>query len=315
MNPISLNLNKVNYNSLNHKPVTICNASNPQNNSLVTFSGVIAKQEIENSLNERRFFNEFLSRPSKLTKEEYEDIKQNHPSILAMARNYVKRNFKSEFAPEELAIIVDKVDKYLKNNYKNYKIISLGTSPAALCEQLSALGHDIIYVPVSGLQNYITGEYTLDELPNLKTVLDYVKSKNTDDNKNTIILDYVSSGKTLNTMGSLISQYCNIPREKICKLSLGNLLTESFKDVSFFDKAPKSSFSEAVGFCEVDQISNVPHFSVTPEADREYENKEYTIKAEDKTKEELFREFENYSSPLARAFSLCAMQEYNLLNK
>ena len=58
-------------------------------------------------------------------------------------------------------------------------------------------------------------------------------------------------------------------------------------------------------------ISNVPHFPVLLRAQKIYSTIPNTITIDEKTNEEIFKEFEEYSQPLARAFSLCTMHEIN----
>ena len=317
MKPVCLNfiVSPPAVKSAKPKHISNCAYNNDTENLPLNAAGEIAKQEIQSAeIKEEKYFKEFLSRQNKLTKEEYLEVKNNHPASIMKAFLYSKKNYWGTLDPMDLAIVADKVDKYLKENYKDCKIISLGTSPAALCEQLECLGHEIIYVPVSGLQYYSKDSDKIDNLPNLKAVLDYIKSKSTDNNKDIIILDYVSSGKTLDTMTELVGKYCNIPEEKLIKLPLNALLKKAFEKDTVFDSISKARFIEDVGFCEIENLGNVPHFSVMPKADSEYQDKSGTVDFKNKTQEELFKEFENYTQPLARDFALSAMHEYNRIN-
>ena len=116
----------------------IQNEQKKQNYNFSFCSNSVQRQNvIFNTRKKDLFFTEFLSRKGRVTKEEYEDIIKNHPSVLTKCGQYVKKNvFKSFVMPKELANIAINTNGYLKDTFENYRIVSIGTSPAALCEQL-----------------------------------------------------------------------------------------------------------------------------------------------------------------------------------
>ena len=282
--------------------------------SLISFAGVISKQSIETKIQDDNYqFADFLKCSGKVTNEEYNEIVKNHPAILVKAYKYIKDNYEGFLSPQELAEISKGVDKFLKNNIKDYRIISVGTSPAPLCEQLSNMGNEVVFVPVSGLQDY-NMYMGLWKLPKFESVLKYVKSKNIDDGKLNLVLDYTDSGQTLYVMKNSIKTYCDIPDKNIVKLSLDGLIQNSFQNPTEKEREAKKSYSYDASLSNIGAIANVPHFPVLPhiENDSDFEIGKNTI-LEYKSDDELFLEFENYSNPLARAFSLCTINELQKL--
>ena len=61
---------------------------------------------------------------------------------------------------------------------------------------------------------------------------------------------------------------------------------------------------------KIENISNIPHFPVVYFIPDGYDADEI-FDTKNKTEQEIFRAFEEYSKPLARAFSLCTMHEIN----
>jgi len=278
-------------------------------------SGLSVQKRTEITLqkmNEKRFFEAFLFKEGKVTKEEYEDIIKNHPSVLLWAQKYCNDNYTGKLTPYDAAVNALRVDKYFKNIYKNYRIISLGTSPSPITEQLMNMGHEVVFLPISGLRiGYKQDKTTLENMAELRALMQYLDKKDIDDGKLNIVLDFASSGKTLNITTKFIKEYFGFNHKTLGKVSLGDRILDYY-----YDK-PRNDFVKDAINSEIENISNVPHFPVTPSGIELYglEGDEDTTIFFDKDtpKQELFEEFEEYSTPLARAFALCTMAEIDKL--
>lgn len=278
--------------------------------SFLSKTSRINKAKIEAGMcREAELFSEFLEKEGKVTKEEYEDIKKNHPSFFLRAQKYCKNFYYGESSAYDAAQVALLADEYFKNNFKNYRIISLGTSPAPIAEQLAAMGHDVVFLPVSGLRNYNSKTDTLEELPELRAVMQYLDTKNIDDGKLNIVFDFTDSGSTLRAVARIIKKYFSLKNSKITKISINDDVIESA-----YTRSTEKYLHDAA-CCDVEQISNVPHFPVVSNEVARYDfiGKNDTLYLKNIAKQELFRQFDNYSSPLARAFSLCTMREIDKL--
>ncbi len=285
-------------------------------NTPCSFLGLYEKQKIQISrLVGEKYFSDFLDKKHKVTKEEYDDVIKNHPSTLILAQEYCKKNYGGVTTPKEMAGIVLKIDKYLKNNCQNYRIISLGTSPACIAEQLANLGNEVIFLPVSGLSSHNTEYSLIEELPDLRILMEYLENKNIDDGKMNIVLDYTATGRSLRYITETIREYFSLGIRDIESVSLTDLLNKSFKNSSLAEKFSKNSFFDDVAFSYVGEISNVAHFPITQKAKERYKAKDHAIYCEDISKDELFKKFDEFSRPLARAYSLCVLHEIDKLKQ
>ena len=298
---------KINNNFISYKFKN--SATNSVNYKTFSFGSLpcAKKTDIDiQKLQEQDSFEEFMDRKGKVTKEEFKDIVKNHPSTLLKAQKFAKMLYVGETTPEEMAKIAISTSEFLNKEFKNYRIISLGTSPAPLTEQLQNLGHEVVFLPASALS------WCCDSLE-MNTLMEYLKSKNINDGKLNIILDYTSSGQTLSEMTGNIKKKFHLNSKKIKQLSLNDVFhylhkTSHIKTWNYY----KDLFDSAA-----ENISNVPHFPVSSSGVSKYRNsnKAGTIYMNGLTKEEVFREFENYSTPLARCFSLCTMAEIDKLTR
>jgi hypothetical protein len=111
----------------------------------------------------------------------------------------------------------------LKNKYdeqydKNYTIISIGTSPAAISEVMSALGCNVVFLPASGLNKIPSLRQNDPEnfiiQTNLKYMIEYVKSKINNNSGTIILLDYYDTGGGLNSIYEVFkeSEICQTDR-------------------------------------------------------------------------------------------------------
>ena len=264
---------------------------------------------------EEEYFNEFLTHKGKVTKEEYEDIVKNHPSTLIEANKYCNNNYGGIATPEDMAVVVLKINEFLKKNYRNFRIISIGTSPAPITEQLEQLGCDTVYLPLSSFRKYNPNKDSIYNNPQLKILLDYLKSKNIDDGKLNLILDYTVSGKTLDNVIDFIDKNYDEFEEslKFRAANLNIIMDAVFRNSSYDEEECKKNVECDIKCSEVEHISNVPHFPVFGRNKKEYPKRTFTVRIDNKTQDTIFKEFENSSQPLARAFSLCTMHEINKL--
>ena len=127
-----------------------------------------------------------------------------------------------------------------------------------------------------------------------------------------IVTDYCSTGTTLFLAKELLLQYNKVPKEKLGKREVQTLLRAGIDfDENIMKKKPLINIDTVLGAVSdmthqrYEYISNVPHFHI----DDSQNLQEGCISSKDKTNEELFKEFDNYSTPLARAFNLCALNE------
>jgi len=255
----------------------------------------------------------FLNRSTRLSKEEYEDIVKNHPEILIQA-NLLCQKYKGQIEPVDMAKTAIEASEYLNKRFNNHRIISIGTSPAALCEQLSLLGHDVVFIPISGLSKYKPNEDNIDDLPDLKKVIEYIKSKNLKDGKINIIIDYTSTGRTLDNFCYCMEKYCEFDWGDYVSMPIHQLLNSALdKNHSHEFENIKHKFKEDMTNSSIEDVSNVAHFPVIPSMKSKYDENQYTIRPENKTQEELDFEFDNFSRPLARAYSLCTFDEIQKL--
>ena len=249
------------------------------------------------------YFDKFLAKKGRVSKEEFEEIKRYHPSLFSMAQRYCMENFYGRTTPNDLAHVTIDVDNYLKSNFKNYRIISLGTSPAPISEQLASMGNEVIFVPVSGMRYYRDSK--IEEFPELETLMHYLDFKNINDGKLNILIDYTASGATLKAMGEVIKEYFKMDDDKVKTVSITDDIIRELSTL-----AQRRVLSDMAN-SDMEKISNVPHFPITPHEIGRYDflDKKNTIYLKNYPKENIFEVFDNSSTPLARTFSLCTMNQ------
>ena len=125
------------------------------------------------------------------------------------------------------------------------------------------------------------------------------------------MLDYCCSGTGLDNL-------CNIFIEegvyRADKMHDHSLLADLSELSSLNNPNSIYSLQEHANMChdaqysDSESISNVPHFHVF---DQKNAGKINHISSEGKKQKQLFKEFDEFSRPTARAFSLCAIHEAN----
>ena len=278
---------------------------------------------------EEKLFNNFINRKGKVSLDEYNIIHEKAPFILNKAAEMVAKESKCACLPKDIAILAINAKHYIDNakelDGKDYRIISIGTSPAPLAEAMENLGCNVIYVPISGI-NSLVSDKDIQASENLKLALEYLKRKGVCAEKNNdlknIVLDYTFSGKTLTTICMLLVKDNNLQSKKdIWAMSLTDLLVsvlyskeiEQPIDLTFEEKAGLlKDYREDLLFSFEGDIANVPHFNID---DKKNHNDFNSISSRWYSKAELFKQFDDFSKPLARAFSLCVIDEIINLQK
>lgn len=276
---------------------------------------------------ENKIFDQFLKREGKVSVKEYENICKKYPFILEKAREMVIEDSYAYTTPTQIAKFALNTKNYLDNcerlRGKEYTIVSIGTSPTPLTETLDNLGCNVTYIPISGLR-FCTENNTVEKNENLKLALEYLKEKCSKNDKNMqyVVIDYAFSGRTLRTISNLMSKDDYITKEEnIWDISLSQLLSKVFKSNEVpleknyeFEDLEKffEEYDDDLYCSDFTPLGNVPHFYL---ADEKNEERLGSVFSKGKTKEELFKEFDNYSRPLARCFNLCTLNVLNLMGE
>lgn len=270
---------------------------------------------------EEDFFIDFTARNGKVSKEEYDEIIKKHPSTITKAQTLLEKEKLTQSSPREVAHAAIKLkEKYDKEYEGNYIIASIGTSPAPICEVMSALGCNVKFIPASGLnricinKNYIfRNQYptTASRIPNVQHIINYAKKSGVKPNgkEHLILLDYCHTGESLEALYNIFTESKVYKPERMHDRSI----LQDLVDVSHL-KVPNSDYrleeqaniSHDMCYSNFAYVSSVPHFYVY---DEENQLSRRSVSSYGKIEREIFREFEEYSTPFSRAFALCAIHE------
>lgn len=279
---------------------------------------------------EEVYFMEFLDKKGKLTKEEISEIFKKHPLTLIQSCKIAEMNEeKIKTAPETFAKSALNLKRYFDKKYKDYTIVSVGTSPAIFTEQMQLLGSDIIFLPITGLREEYeeyTGRNILKpgrpkelKYSNLQRCLNYLSAKGLGeftrkDNKKIIILDYMSTGNTAYNVKRLLWEFNKIPHEDMKVVSLVECLekTSKMEDEGFYKLTDEEirNIRDDLLYSRLSPLCNVPHFNIEDD-DTMIGN----IVGGRKTNYRVFKEFKDFSRPQARAYSLCIFNEIRKLKQ
>lgn len=273
-------------------------------------------QLLTSFLEEERFFREFLRKKGKVTQEELEDIIKKHPGTIIKAQKFLERTLETNITPKEIAKAAYWLKKFYDEYYKDgCTIVSVGTSPAPITEVMSALGSKVVFLPASDLKKipHYKEIYGSDyiEKTNLRYMLEYanlqgINPQNTDE---IILLDYSNTGESLENLAKVLTE------QKMCKKE--KLKTNSILDYLKLFMLPEgtngllsekeyNNIESDMYDSRFESISNIPHFYVS---DKDNNGYGHWVLAKNKPMSQLFKEFDEYSLPLARAFSLCCLHE------
>lgn len=287
---------------------------------------LIQKQEMpHNVANSARqegiFFCEFLTRKGKVSKKEYDEIVKKHPSAIAKGYKYIEDYKSTSSSPKEIAKAALRLKESYDKEYKGkYLIASIGTSPSPITEVMSALGARVVFIPASGLntlQNdkmYIfRAQYptVASRNPNIKYIVDYTKKNISGLKKDEflVLLDYCCSGTSLDNLCSVFEEENIHPSGQIHDRSILSDLCEltNLKDTnSDFMLEEYAHIVHDMQYSCCEEVSNVPHFNIYDQYNEGIKNH---VSSQGKRKRQLFKEFDEFSKPLARAYSLCAIHE------
>ena len=285
---------------------------------------------IQKNIQDRKF-QDFLNKKGKVTIEEYRDIEKNSPAIILQARKFIEKEAKDIMPPEVNAKAAIAIKNTLDERFKStgYTLISMGTSPASITETMQAIGSEVIFIPVSGLNLYINYSFTpyedhnISRYPNISKILKYLEKKGVkskkEDSKPYVLTDFCITGKSLSTMYDLIIEHNKVPKKSIKRSDIALLLYNAREH--YLEKKSNSPLTkedikliiEKIVQQNIEKIANVPHFHIDQKNERPPAG---NIDSRKKTDKKLFEEFESFSQPLARAYSLCSIHEaIKLLDK
>ena len=257
---------------------------------------------------EDAFFEKFINKSGKVTLEEYEDIARNHPRTLSKCYDICEK-IDSYSTPKEIAkAALSLKDKY-DNEFNDYVIVSIGNSPAPITELMSTLGCNTIFLPLSNLRWFKPEilDSTFLKPRNISLLMKYCNKKGLTKNRNVILLDYCASGRTLSNTSLIFEKYMQTDKQNYHTRSIIEELREISSgnnkcNITYFDI---ESIKEDMRGCRLEKVGNVPHFSF----DNNKRHHDDEINSNFKTASEVFKEFENYSTPEGRAWALCVIHE------
>ena len=267
-----------------------------------------------------KLFDFFTHKKGKVDFKNYLALKNKIPIARQIADAYLEKHLPEiaiHASPKASAKIAVMCKKYLDDKYgiNNYRIISVGTSPSFITEPLSAMGSNVIFLPASSLKkcySLCSMEENFKYFPNLQVVAAYLNSKISDDcSKNTtktIIIDYCDTGRSLNMVYRIANEYCGIKDSDCIKMCIQNLIREAC-DLPDFNSADIYAALGDIISQRVEVISNTPHFDVKSDAANLSTNR--SVYKGEGSADSVFRKFDNYSLPYARAYHFCVLDEIN----
>ena len=270
---------------------------------------------------EEIFFKNFINKKGKVTIKDYNKIAKKHPKSIVKAYKLIEKEALTQSSPKTIAKAAIKLkEKYDKEYKGKYLIASIGTSPAPICEVMSAIGCDVVFIPASGLKMLEFNRlYSFrDKYPsassrneNIAHIINYAKRNgiNKNDERFLVLLDYCSTGASLDNLCMLFEQENLYEISRMHDHSIASDLSEmsNFKDKnSIFKLEDLANIAQDMRDSTFESISNVPHFYIYNHFNQNCKN---SISSENKSSRELYKEFDEYSQPLARAYSLCAIHE------
>ena len=281
------------------------------------------------SKEDKDFFN-FLDKKGKVDREEFTKILLQNPKLIQKAYHFVEfESLISNVNTEPSSIA--KASYCMKNFFdekfgkNNYRIISIGTSPAVLSQGMEALGNETIYLPATGIGNYVfrnrfsNNPKKITDEKNMQILGEYLKSKgvNKDDNKINILIDFCDSGATINALLGAIKEMLNLTDKQIIQIDIGKLIKElskttlANKEAISISKKERLNIIEDMAFQHFEHVSCVPHFYIDDEQNNYLYN---CVKSSNKKSyNEVFKAFEEYSTPLGRCYELCIQNEIHNL--
>jgi len=296
----------------------------PIHHQKVVLSDISSKncneEPIATSLNET-IFNNFTLEKGKVDFNQYFNLKENIPNARQLANNFLTKkysDFNDLYNVKTNAEIVLKCKEYFDNLYDkdSYRIISVGTSPSFITEAMSALGCEVIFLPASSLHHCHLDESlksNFHEFPNLKIVAEYLYSELTKhsakNDKKTIVLDFTNSGKSLSMVYRLAKEYCHVSKNNCIAMRLQDLIINATKEQDEHISDDIKQVLDNILNQTVGILSNVPHFNVHD--DEKNLISDNSVFAGKHTHQNIFKFFEKNSTPFARVYAFCVLDEIN----
>ena len=290
------------------------------NSELLTPQGQYNKNEIllrriSRHNHGKILFESFAEKEGKVSFRDYYTLEKYVPNARKLADTYIESNRPSDctsaISPKLSAHLAIGCKNYLDKQYgkHGYKIVSIGTSPSFITEPMSAMGSDVVFFPISSLNRCCTNDKVKNILryfPNLKIASLYLKSKlenmKDENDKKIILLDYYNTGKTLDMVEKILNEFCNIKKPDYKIICLQDLINQaSLTKTDYF------TVTNAIADQEVGILSNTPHFNV--EDDSRNKGRPNYISADNRYIEEIFKDFEDFSTPYARIYNYCVLDE------
>jgi len=299
--------------------------------SNIPFEGFGVIKSLINSIKifEEQYAKDFLNKKGRPSTKECLDVIKNHPLTLVEAQKLLNEATHVGLikvplyqSPSLTAKASKAIKEYFDNKFDSYRIISVGTSPAFIAEAMEHLGCECIYLPASNVRSLSMSDVEAEifhrtkvsDMKNPKILTEYFKSKvPPDDNKINIVMDYCCSGKSLKIITDLLKEKSGLNPDNFKECSLGDLLDEILAKTSLFSAKDVKKIKADCSCQMVEYISSVPHFDMNDKINELWIKKgeKSYISSKDKSFNDVFKEFENYSTKLSRAYSLCVFAQLN----
>jgi len=268
---------------------------------------------------EDEFFKSFLEKNGKVTKEEYQKILKKHPKTIYKAQNRCNEiSKKLDCSPQINGKIAYELKKYFDSCYGNYTILSVGTSPAPITEVMQNLGAKVIFLPITGLRdinqnshyfNRVNYPTLASKYENLGLAMDYCTYKGISkkDAGKILILDLCATGKSAGIIKQMLLERNDIAEENIIIQDMTKTLEDMAKNHgSNLSTYEINCFDADMRMSKCSKICNVPHFDYYGSKNK---SSNYITRKPHETKLSVFRRFEDFSKPDARAWALCSTHE------
>ena len=313
INLIKNNYPICNYSKNNAKNISSIKKDNKQNytldcNQAISMRGILTKKNND----EESFYKDFISRQGKTTLEECEDIIKNHPFTLYKCHETCDKEVDLHLSPTDIAQMAIGLKNYYDKIYDNdYTVVSMGTSPALICEVMQNLGAKVIFLPISGLKNMgdISHHPMRNVYPtyasryeNINTLMKYATKKGISkkDAGKILILDYTYTGVSLNIMRKILEERGDIPKENIIARSLTEDIEKArWNGCSNIGAGAIQGLKKDLMLGNFSPLGNVPHFDY----------KEDFMDYRKHTQNEVMKKFEEYSTCSGRSWALWVTSE------
>lgn len=278
-----------------------------------------------NAIGNRQIFYKLIFASGRLKKEELDQFDSStRNDLLKRAKSFLKIGYSTRHKVEPK--VFAKAAKCLKNYFDKtygagqYRIISLGTSPAVAAQAMEYLGVETKYVPVSGIHednvvqsNQKDTDYYLNK-PNMDIILGYIESLGfKKDDKMNVVLDYTISRKTLDTMIECMKRRFDLDDSDIKGYDVVDVIDclVDKKDNTLTENEFEN-FTSMMAYQEIEAICSVPHFYIDDSINLVSRHACSSFLAKDNA---VFDKFNKYSTPVSRAFSLVLLDEVDKIQK